>query len=112
MDRLQKKCAIASAGFHLSLALTFLFGSAFFSADKERSDLQMVDIIPSRIIDAPFVGGGTPNVKPPPPTEQQKPPTPIQESKPTPPPPVRREEPAKEEPKQVNRDRDAIEDKE
>jgi len=110
MDRLQKKCFIAATGFHLFLVVILFVGPAFLLSDQKRPDLQMIDVIPYKIIEAPFVGVGAPNVKPPPPSEQQKPAPPVPEAKPAPPPPARDEAPPKPEPKPVTRDRDAIED--
>jgi len=110
MDRLQKKCFIAATGFHLFLVVILFVGPAFLLSDQKRLDLQMIDVIPYKIIEAPFVGVGAPNVKPPPPSEQQKPAPPVPEAKPAPPPPARDEAPPKPEPKPVTRDRDAIED--
>ena len=107
-NRLQKKCFIASTGFHLFLLMILLFGSAFLSSDKPRPDLQMLDVIPVKIIEAPFVGGGSPNVKPPPPADQPQPPEPTPVTQPTPPPLKQDEAPPKPEPKVVTRDRDAL----
>ncbi len=69
MDRLQKKCFIASAGFHLLLALILFVGPAFLPSrvTQDNSNPTILDIIPSRLIDADISGGGTPNVRPPPP---------------------------------------------
>lgn len=66
--RLQKKCVVAATGFHLLLLAVLLFGAAFFTGDDAQRDLQMVEIFDiNKLIDAPFVGGGTPEAKPPPP---------------------------------------------
>jgi outer membrane biosynthesis protein TonB len=81
MDRLQKKCFVASAGFHLLLALILLVGPAFLTSPSPAENEAILDIIPSKLIDAPFSGGGSPNVKPPPPAPLI-PPTPT--STPTP----------------------------
>ena len=69
MDRLQKKCFIASAGFHLLLALILFVGPAFLPSRSapDNSNPAILDIIPSKLIDADVSGGGTPNVRPPPP---------------------------------------------
>jgi outer membrane biosynthesis protein TonB len=62
MNRLQKKCFIASAGTHLLLALILLVGPAFLSAKSPRmDDMPLLDIIPSKTVDALVApGGGTP----------------------------------------------------
>src|SRR5213594_879221 len=66
MDRLQKKCFIVSAGFHLLLATILVIGPAFFSPKSKPDDLHILDVIPSKLIDAEF-RSGNPNAKPPPP---------------------------------------------
>jgi len=63
MNRLQKKCVIATAGIHLLLLLVLVFGSAFFSPRPKPDDTQLLDVIPSNLIDAAFnsgVRGATP----------------------------------------------------
>jgi len=68
MNRLQKKCFIASAGVHLLLFVILLIGPAFLSSkEKPHSiDPQTLDFYPSKLIDAAFSGGGNRNAKPPP----------------------------------------------
>src|SRR5438552_3506323 len=73
MNRLQKKCFIFSAGFHLLLFLILLVGPAFLASTDKPVPAQYIDIIPLKIIEAPFAGGGDPNAKPPPPTPQAQP---------------------------------------
>jgi TonB family protein len=87
MNRLQKKCLIATAGFHLSLVLILVFGSAFFTEHSKPDDTQLLTVIPANLIDAAF-SSGVKNAQPPapaPPTPPQ-PPTPVQPP-PTPTPP-------------------------
>jgi colicin import membrane protein len=92
MNRLQKKCVIATAGIHLLLLLVLVFGSAFFSPRPKPDDTQLLDVIPSNLIDAAFnsgVRGATPPapapvVTPPP---QPAPPTPAVQPAPQPPQP-------------------------
>src|SRR5258707_10516859 len=86
MNRLQKKCFIAWAGLHLLLVIILLIGPAFLGSREKAVTLQYIDIIPAKIIDAPFVGGGNPNAKPPPPTPQVQTPV-IQPPAPQPLPP-------------------------
>src|SRR5260221_1644786 len=86
MNRLQKKCFIASAGLHLLLVAILFLGSAFLGSREKPVTLQYIDIIPFKVIDAPFAGGGNPNAKPPAPTPQVQTP-PVQPPAPQPPPP-------------------------
>jgi TonB family protein len=93
MNRLQKKCVIATAGIHLLLLVVLVFGSAFFSPRPKPDDTQLLDVIPANLIDAVFnsgVRGATPPapapiVTPPP---LSTPPTPVvQQPAPQPPAP-------------------------
>ena len=89
MNRLQKKCLIATAGCHLLLVLVIIFGAAFFTSHEKPDDTQLLTVIPANLIDAAFNSGvkaaqlpaAKPVVQPPAP---QPTPTPPQ---PTPPPP-------------------------
>jgi TonB family protein len=82
MNRLQKKCLVASMAMHSLLLVILLVGPAFLSSTKVSNDLPVLDMIPSRLTDALFSGGGKPNAKPPPaspvaqPVQQPEPPTP------------------------------------
>ncbi|MEY2429951.1 MAG: TonB terminal [Verrucomicrobiota bacterium] len=67
MNRFQKKCFITSAGFHLLLAAILLIGPAFLSSKSKPVDVQLLDIVPSNLVDAAS-GGGSPKANPPPPT--------------------------------------------
>ncbi|PYL01849.1 MAG: hypothetical protein DME19_00205 [Verrucomicrobia bacterium] len=92
MNRLQKKCLIASMGLHALLCLILVVGPAFLSSRQKELDLPILEVIPDRLTDAPFSGGGNPNARPPapqlqpaplqPPLQQPKPPK--VESKPPP----------------------------
>jgi len=66
MNRLQKKCLIASMALHALLCLILLVGPAFLSSKQQFSDLPVLEVIPDKLKDLPFSGGGNPNVKPPP----------------------------------------------
>jgi TonB family protein len=81
MDRLQKKCFIASAGVHLLLALILLVGPAFLVSKSKPDDLPILDFVPLKTVDALVSGGGNPHAKPPPPAPATKP------EPPAPPPP-------------------------
>ena len=88
MNRLQKKCLIATAGLHLLLVLVLLFGSAFFTHHEKPDETQLLDVIPPNVIDAAF-NSGVKNAQAPAPTPPQ-PPTPPKAAvtPPTPPPPT------------------------
>ena len=58
MDRLGKKCFVASCGMHVVLVLVVLFGAAFFTPDKKPAPVENLTMIPSRLIDAALSGGG------------------------------------------------------
>ncbi len=72
MNRLEKKCLIATAGLHLLLVLVLLFGSAFFTHHEKPDDTQLLDVIPPNLIDAAF-SSGVKNAQPPAPTPPQPP---------------------------------------
>jgi hypothetical protein len=86
MNRLQKKCFIASAGTHLLLVLILFIGPAFLSAKNTKSeDFQLLDFVTPRTVDALVAAnpGGAPVQR----QQQQQPPAqspPVQESKPPP----------------------------
>lgn len=65
MNRLQKKCLIASAGFHVLLALVLLVGPGFLSSPPKLEDVPTLDFIPVKTVDDLTSGGGNPNAKPP-----------------------------------------------
>jgi TonB family protein len=84
MNRLHKKCFIASAGTHLLLMLILFVGPAFLSSKSPNpEDRPLLDIIPSKTVDALVApSGGTPPPRQPtvtPPT-----PPPAVQTKPTP----------------------------
>jgi TonB family protein len=65
MNRLQKKCFIATAGIHLLLVLTLIVGPGFFVPKPKADDLPVLDVIPANLIDAAF-NSGVRNAQPPP----------------------------------------------
>jgi TonB family protein len=75
MNRLQKKCLVATAGFHLLLLVILLVGPAFFSANQKVDDSQVLDVIPANLIDAQL-NSGVKNAQPPAPTPLATPPQP------------------------------------
>jgi len=103
---LQKKCLLASTAMHSLLVVILVVGPAFLSAKKRPPDLPLLDVIPSRLVDAALSGGGTPKAKPPPAAAQAEAPKPEpqprqpQPEPPRPQPPERRK-PAKPEPEVV-----------
>jgi len=82
MNRLQKKCVIATAGFHLLLLVILFVGPAFFNSKPKVDDSQVLDVIPANLIDAAF-NSGVKGAQPPAPTPTVTPPQP----QPTPPAP-------------------------
>src|SRR6266700_204575 len=68
MNRLQKKCFVASTGVHLLLVLILFVGPAFLSAPKKAENLQDLNFIPKELIDALASAGGTPRAAAPAPT--------------------------------------------
>ncbi len=86
MNRLQKKCLIATAGLHLSLVLILVFGSAFFTEKSKPDDTQLLTVIPATTIDE-ALNSGVKGAQPPPPAPATKPPEPQPQAKPTPEPP-------------------------
>jgi TonB family protein len=95
MNRLQKKCLIASASFHGLLLLILLFGAALMPEEKAAPVSRITFFDVSKITDAPTHGGSAgPEATPPPPAPlippSLPPPTPV-----TPPPqPARTSVPA------------------
>ena len=68
MNRFQKKCFIVSAGFHLLLALILLIGPAFLTSKSKSENLETLDFVPTKLVDAAVSSGGNPKANPPPPT--------------------------------------------
>jgi len=108
MDRLQKKCAIGSAGGHLLLGVVLFVGPAFLSsAPTKPDDSQILDIVPSILVDAAISGGGNPKgARPPaalpqpptPPPEPQPKSEPVKVQEPNPPKEKVKPDPAEQEP--------------
>jgi TonB family protein len=81
MNRLQKKCVIATASFHLLLLVILFVGPAFFNSKPKVDDTQVLDVIPANLIDAAF-NSGVKGAQPPAPT-----PIVVPQPQPTPPAP-------------------------
>jgi TonB family protein len=85
MNRLQKKCVIATAGFHLLLLVILFVGPAFFWSREKPDDTPVLDMIPANLVDA--ASTGVKGAQPPPPAPAVV--TPPQPTPPAPtPPPV------------------------
>lgn len=84
MNRLQKKCVMATAGFHLLLLVILFVGPAFFVAKEKPDDTPVLDMIPANLIDSASTGVSAAQPPPPAPAPVVVPPTPA----PTPPPPT------------------------
>jgi TonB family protein len=99
VNRLQKKCFLASTGLHLLLLLVLLIGPAFTASQIKPDTMPVLDFIPLKTVDSALSGGGNPNAKPPSATfEKPQPAPPAPAVKPEPPPPekVRTPDPPKE----------------
>ena len=89
MNRLQKKCVIATAGFHLLLLTILIVGPAFFNPQPKPDTTKPVEVIPANLVDIALNSGIRTATPPPPapiitPPPQPTPPTPTIQ----PPPPV------------------------
>ena len=91
MNRLQKKCLIATAGFHLLLVVILIVGPGFFRQTPKPDDTKLLDVIPANAIEA-ALNSGVKDAKPPAPTPpvppMVDPPKPIVVPAPTPPQPT------------------------
>ena len=92
MNRLQKKCLIATAGSHLLLLLVLLVGPGFFTSKPRPDDVPLLDVIPATLIDAVF-SSGVKNVQPPAPAPPVVTPPPAVPPPPKPEPPKPVEKP-------------------
>jgi TonB family protein len=92
MNRLQKKCLIATAGFHLLLLLILIVGPGFFRETPNPDNTPLLDVIPDI---ASTLNSGVSHAQPPPPAPPViTPPPPVVhpqpqvQPQPTPPPPA------------------------
>jgi TonB family protein len=69
MNRLQKKCVIATAGAHLLLLTLLVVGPAFYNPRPKPDQAPVLDVIPANLIDA-ALNSGVRHAAPPPPTPQ------------------------------------------
>ena len=90
MNRLQKKCLIFTAGFHLLLLVILVVGPGFFEPKPKYDDMPILTAIPSHAVDA-ALSSGVQGAQPPPPVTQPvvtPPPQPRPQLVVTPPPPT------------------------
>lgn len=88
MNRLQRKCLAASLALHALLCVILLVGPAFLSSNKKGMDQPTLEVIPARIVDSLFSGGGNPKGQPPAAQPSVEPPAPVQRPEPRPPEPT------------------------
>jgi len=84
MNRLQQKCFIASGGFHLLLLAILVVGPAFLTSKSKVDNSPILDVIPGKLIDAAFSGGGNPHGTPPPPAPPAPPAPKVEQPAPQP----------------------------
>lgn len=101
MNRLQKRALIASAGLHGLLAVVLIVGPAFLVREDKTPDLGVLEVIPAKLVDEAFSGGGTPNPKPPPAAPPRQPEPTLPKPRPQPAPVVKPEPPAPKKPAPV-----------
>src|SRR3974390_1694473 len=104
MDRLQKKCVVASTGLHLLLGLILLVGPAFVLSKSKPDNMPVLDFDPLKTVDDLISSGGGPTAKSAPaPLVKPEPLPPAPPVNPLPPPPqhVKEPEPPKETVKEV-----------
>lgn len=106
MNRIQKKCIVASTGFHLLLVLILVVGPAFLSSSRKSDDRPLIDFVPLKTIDEALAGGGNPTARSPQPAPPPAP-TPPPAAPPVPQRVVRPPEP----PKTVQREPDTFDTK-
>ena len=89
MNRLHKKCFVASTGFHLLLLIILLVGPAFIASKSKPDNMPVLDFVPLKTVESLVSGGGNPDAKPPPaPMVKPEPTPPAPPVKPTALPPV------------------------
>ena len=88
MNRLHRRCFIASAAMHSLLVLVLFVAPAFFLSEISQKNLPTLDLIPSKAVDDLMFGGGSPKpaVTPAPQKEMALPPPLSAQVEPQPPP--------------------------
>jgi TonB family protein len=107
MNRQQKKCLVATVGFHLLLVLILFVGPGFFSRPPKPDTTQILTVIPSTAVEAEL-NSGVKSAQPPPPAPPliQPPPPIVVPPPPQPAPPQPAPEPVKPEPTIIDKMRD------
>jgi TonB family protein len=78
MNRLHRKCLVASTAVHGLLLLVLLVGAAFRDAPPQPPEMTVLDVIPNRIVDELLSGGPPPETAPSlAPSPAPPPPTPV-----------------------------------
>src|SRR6185295_6948247 len=88
MNRLQKKCLLASLALHALLCVILLVGPAFLLSNHKGVDQPTLEVIPAKIVDSLFSGGGNPKANPPVAQKVEEPPPPAQQTETRPPEPT------------------------
>ncbi len=88
MNRVQKKCLLASLALHALLCAILLVGPAFLSVDHRNADLPTLEVIPAKIVDSLFSSVGNPKPNPPGTQRVVEPPAPAQPTETRPPEPT------------------------
>src|SRR5437867_2630694 len=96
MNRVQKKCLVASLALHALLCAILLVGPAFLSSNHKGVDQPTLEVIPAKIVDSLLSGGGNPKANPPAAQRVVEPPPPAQQTEPRPPEPAPKPTPIKE----------------
>ena len=87
MNRLERECLAGSLVMHTLLLVLVVVGAGFASREKPQETVQLLNFIPDVLVDAPIMGGGTPQTEP-----ATQPPA-LPPTQPAPPPPQPRVEP-------------------
>jgi len=90
MSHLQRKCFFASLLGHAALLVLLVVSAGFSTArPPQTEEVVLLTFIPDRLVDAPVIGGGTPQTASPPATREPvvTPPPPATPPKPAPQPP-------------------------
>ena len=96
MNRVQKKCLVASLALHALLCAILLVGPAFLSVNRQSADLPTLQVIPAKIVDSLFSGGGNPKANPPAAQKVVEPLAPVSQPETRPPDPTPKPPPIKE----------------
>jgi len=73
MSRLEKKCLVASAGFHATLFLLLFVAPLLWVSKQQSISLPELNFVPSRLLDGVMSSGGSPTAQAPPPPAATRP---------------------------------------